>query len=261
MPLNREIWSEALKGAWLDPTTTPRYDNPELYDCPKNHGNVIHVMRGEYAITSLRDEYRQMGASLVGPFHYPFFVFSQKGEFGALGLPDTFMSLLLMGDSILDETRGWTKKSALLVAFDRKLAEHFKHEVDFLAPSLRERIKASGREVSLDFTKGILRKANPLELLILTFGINTKLIDFRFPKRIGFIIDLQDIFLHQSTINSESDLLPYFKEVKPGFFRGIGLEENSRQRLKLHLKMRRGEELQKPVCVYKCSPPERVRQG
>lgn len=249
MSLNSEIWNEASEGTWLDPSTTPRYDNPELYDCPENHGGIICVMEGEYAVTSLRDAYCKMGVSFVKPPHYPLLVFSQKGKFGALGLPDTFYGLLLMSDIILDETQKWADKRALLVAYDRRLVDHFKPEVNLIAPSLHEHVKASGREESLNFRDSSIRKVKPLDLLRIIFGTEAKLVGCRFPDPLGFIVDLQKIIPRLSSINSESDLLSHLEEPKSSFLH-VSSEENIQQRLKLHSRMRRGEELRKPICIY-----------
>lgn len=247
-----ERLNEALKGICLDPTRASRYDNPELYDRPENHGQTILVGPNEYTIASLEGKYYRLAPVFSGSLTYHLLVFNQEKKLGVLGVPRSFNDLLCMADIFLDEIQKHTEAGATLVVYDRRANENYTHELMNVVPALCESYKARGSEVSSKEIEEILKKIDPLDLLKETFGPEAKLISCQFPDS-GFVVNLERMIPNLSSINSESDLLSQLEEKPPGLLHGVALQESFRGRISLHRQMGEGHRVLMPICSYNFS--------
>lgn len=249
MSQNLEVWQEGLKGVWLDPTKPAHYDNPELYDRPRDHGGIIHVMKGEYAFTSEESEFHQLGISLMGAFTFPLMIFEPETGVGFLGIPDDYINHLRMLDIIVEEIG---KRRSPLICFDQRLDILFKHQLTKMAQFLQRSVKRKGVDVSLEEMEKRLRVLGPHFLFENVFPSVPRLIACDFTETSAFKIDLRRIIPDLDLIESGRDLISYLEEPPNSFMTGLLLGENVKQRMDLRQEMKEGR-LKMPVCVYQPS--------
>ena len=257
MSLNLEVWQEGLKDVWLDPTAPGRYDNPELYDCPLDHGGIIHVMRGEYAFTSLKDEFFQLGTSIMGPFHFPLMIFEPETSVGCLALPYTFIDYLDITSIISAEIGGVDKRENAVICFDQRLPRLFETQVNEMAQTLQRSAEIQELDFSLEKMEEKLRKIGPLYCLSLVFQSAPRLIACDFSRVSAFKIDLRKIIPYLGFIESGKDLVSCLEKPPASFMNGLLLEKNVKQRMNLHQEMRKSREPM-PICVYQSSALQKV---
>lgn len=250
MSQNLEVWREGLKDVWLDPTRPGRYDNPELYDRPMEHGGIIHVMRGEYAITSLRDKFYQFGVTLFGPLHFPLMIFEPETGVGALGLPDNYTDHLEMTSIISEEIGEVATGKSSVICVDQKLPLLFENQVAEIAQSLQESARSQVKDVPLEEIEEKLGQIGPLYFFNNAFRSPPRLVTCDFDRLSPFKIDLRKIIPYLGFINSGRNLVSCLEKPPDSFIKGLLLEENVKQRMNLRREMRDTRQ-RLPICVYK----------